>query len=72
MKATRNGQSIGDLDLLTSKDVAAILKCSTKSLRRYCRKGLFPKPFYIGKFPRWRKSVVDNCLSRNQPLPPEN
>jgi predicted DNA-binding transcriptional regulator AlpA len=72
MKATRNARTIGDLDLLTPKDVATILVCSTKSLGRYCRQGLFPKPFYIGKFPRWRKSVVDDFLSRNQPPLPEN
>ena len=72
MKAARIAPPIGDLDTLTLQDVAKILKCSTKSLRRYCRKGLFPEPFYIGKFPRWRKPVVDNYLCRNQPLSPEN
>lgn len=67
MKATRKAEVIDHLQVLTADDVAGILQCSTKSLRRYCRKGQFPKPFYIGKFPRWRKAIVDNYLSTNQP-----
>ena len=71
MKTTRKAEAIHDLRALTADDVAEILQCSTKSLRRWCRKGKFPKPFYVGKFPRWRKPVSDEFPSRHHTLTPE-
>ena len=68
---TTNGsdlvKSVDDLQTLTADEVATILRCSIKTLGRYCRKGVFPRPTKIGRLVRWKKSVVAEFLSKNQP-----
>jgi predicted DNA-binding transcriptional regulator AlpA len=35
---------------------------SKSQIWRKCRNGSFPRPFYIGKFPRWTEEEIDEYL----------
>ena len=73
MNTRKSAQAIDELQTLTASEVAAILRCSTKSLRRYCRKGEFPPPIDgPGRLLLWRKSVVAEYISRNQKFSAES
>ncbi len=51
-------------ELLTKRQVAEILKLSTRSVDRLIEKGTFPKGIRLGAVPRWRRSVVDEAIDQ--------
>lgn len=58
-----NANQLGLTDqLLTIKEVSAILKRSRPSIYRDIRKGIFPEPVKIGACSRWRVSDVNVFL----------
>jgi predicted DNA-binding transcriptional regulator AlpA len=72
-KSPRGRPNIDELQTLTAEQIAHILQCTTKTLKRYCRKGLFPQPIPgVGRLKRWNKSVVVEFLSRNPSPNPES
>lgn len=51
-----------DLETLDITEVAALMKCSPRSLYNHIDAGRFPKPFKLGRSTRWRASVVREWL----------
>ncbi len=49
-------QSPDPYSLLNVKEVAALLGCSTRHVRRLRKKGKMPKPLKLGQLVRWRRS----------------
>ena len=50
--------------LLRKKDLALMLQYSERSIMRFVDRGQLPKPVYINRQPRWRRSEIDIWLSR--------
>lgn len=48
----------------TKKEVAKILKISTRTVERQSRAGILPKPVYIGaRLPRWPAAAVEALIN---------
>lgn len=43
-------------------EVATLLKCSTRQVRRLSDSGRMPKPVHLGRLVRWLQSDVDAWL----------
>lgn len=55
------------IELLTTADLAALLKITPSQLRRRVRAGLAPKPFYPAPgSPRWRRAAVEAWLAERE------
>jgi excisionase family DNA binding protein len=51
---------VDDLQLLTVKDLADLLRCSVYTVRRKVRLGLLPPPLVLGpRLHRWRRRDVE-------------
>ncbi len=48
-----------DYQLLTLAEVCKLLAVSRPTVYDRLRAGTFPKPFYIGKAPRWRLGEIN-------------
>lgn len=47
------------MQTLTKKEVAELLKVSTRTVERNCASGKIPKPFYVGeRSPRWSAKAI--------------
>ena len=54
-------------DLLTLKEVRALLRVSAASLRRWWRKGRFPAPLVLSsRHYRWRRQEVLDWLTQQR------
>lgn len=54
-----------DDSFVTVKELASELRLSRQSIRNHVKKGLLPEPERVGpKAVRWRRSVIDDALSR--------
>ena len=51
--------------LLTAQDLAAVLGCDLRTLRRWRHEGRIPEPVRIGGALRWRRCAVDTWLERD-------
>ena len=48
-------------------DIAALLNCSSRHVRRMGDSGAMPRPLHIGRLVRWRKSDIDGWLADGCP-----
>jgi predicted DNA-binding transcriptional regulator AlpA len=48
--------------ILTKGELAKFLKLSERSIDRFAKDGKIPKPFYLGKSPRWDSSAIKKCF----------
>lgn len=53
----------GDLQLLTTREVTALLKLDRSTLWDWTRKGRFPKPIKLGRATRYRRSDIEAWLA---------
>lgn len=53
-----------DLDLLTTKEVSAILRCTPATVRRLVKTGKLPAPIKPGGQLRWYKKDIERVLYR--------
>jgi len=67
MKNSRAEQSSPSAALLTTDDLARLLNCSPRSIRRLADQGSVPRPVKIGRLVRWRRAVVDEWLAEGCP-----
>ena len=56
--------------LLTADDVAKLLSCSSRSLRRLADQGSVPRPVKVGGLVRWRRVAIDKWLAEGCPTLP--
>lgn len=52
-------------EIYTSKEVADLLKCSTRHIRRLVQQGRFPKPLKLGRLTRWQRGAIDGWINRD-------
>ena len=60
-------QSPPPVALLTADDVAKLLSCSPRSLRRLADQGSVPRPVKVGGLVRWRRAAIDEWLDEGCP-----
>jgi len=53
--------------LLTTDDLARLLRCSPRSIRRLADQGSVPRPVKIGGLVRWRRAAIDKWLAEDCP-----
>lgn len=53
--------------LLSPKEVAAMVRISLRTLWRLLSGRKFPRPVYVGKSPRWWRSVIIGWLDEGCP-----
>jgi excisionase family DNA binding protein len=53
--------------ILTVDDVAALLRCSSRHVRRLAAGGRIPRPIKLGVLLRWLKADVDQWISAGCP-----
>lgn len=51
----------------SAKDIAALLKCSTRHVWRLRDAGLLPQPTKLGALVRWPAARIDEWVSRGCP-----
>jgi predicted DNA-binding transcriptional regulator AlpA len=50
----------------SSSEVAALIGISRSAFDKHVASGRFPRPFYVGRLPRWLRSTVDEFLAAEQ------
>jgi len=55
------------VDLLFADDVAALLRCSPRTVRRLVQFGRMPGPLKVGRLARWRRSDVERWVADGCP-----
>ncbi|MBI4583068.1 MAG: helix-turn-helix domain-containing protein [Planctomycetes bacterium] len=53
--------------LLDVEDVARLLTCSTRHVRRLADSGRMPRPLKIGALVRWRRGEIDAWIAAGCP-----
>lgn len=48
--------------LLTTREVAALLSVSKRTVQRLTAEGRLPPPVYVGQIPRWRASELSSFI----------
>lgn len=51
---------------LSCRDVAALLRVSTRQVWRLCSVGELPRPARVGKRPRWDKTTLETWWAAQQ------
>jgi excisionase family DNA binding protein len=52
--------TVGTYDV---RDIAELLKSSTRHVRRLADSGALPRPIHLGRLVRWRKADVDGWIT---------
>lgn len=59
-------------DLLNTSEVAALLRCSSRTISRMIESGTLPKPIKIGKLNRWRRDAIERWIANGCPANNQN
>lgn len=67
--ATAPARVMPDRPMLTRRETAALIGCSTRTVDRMCadRQRGFPQPYRFGSFTRWRRDEVMAWIERHRP-----
>ncbi len=52
------------LQLLSTRDVAQLLRCSTRHIQRLCKAGDFPRPLRVGSLARWDSTSITSWIEQ--------
>jgi len=52
--------------LLTTAEVAGLLHCHERTLRRWCKAGVVPAPVRVGSVVRWRRAEIEKWMSERK------
>ena len=55
--------------LYSPDDVALLLNCSTRHVRRLVYEGNFPKPIKVGRLSRWTQPTIKQWFAQKIDLP---
>jgi excisionase family DNA binding protein len=53
--------------MLGIRDVAALLRCSTRHVHRLADRGAMPAPVRLGALIRWRRDAIDQWIAAGCP-----
>jgi excisionase family DNA binding protein len=53
--------------LMTVRDVATQLRCSTRTVYRLCDTGRMPPPVRLGSLVRWNRAIVEQWIEDGCP-----
>lgn len=67
MQNTNHSSSLPEPDLLSMKETAAKLDCSTRHVRRLADAGKAPRPIRLGASIKWRRSELDAWIADGCP-----
>ncbi len=68
MGRTRQGpEAAGPETLLEIDEVADLLKCSDRHIRRLCTNGRMPAPIRVGALVRWRRDDILGWIEQGCP-----
>lgn len=70
-ESTRSRGSPRDINkegdgLLTTAEVARLLHCHERTLRRWCKAGVVPPPVRVGSVVRWRRAELEKWVSERK------
>ena len=51
------------MELMTKREVADLLKVCQKTVENLVRRGLLPRPIYVGRLPRWHRSEIERSIN---------
>lgn len=57
------GVATGETTLLTTQELADLLKVSTRTISRMKSAGELPEPVMIGRLVRWKRADIETWLS---------
>lgn len=69
MKSAPLHSPIANSAMLTVVDVAVLLSCSPRHVRRLCDFGRMPPPVKLGALVRWNRTVIDRWIADGCPPP---
>ena len=62
-------------DLLAAQDVARLLRCSVRHVRRLADSGRMPRPVRLGRLVRWSRGTINRWIesgcSVSEAVPPD-
>ena len=64
LRNERQRASVDDNELVGPGEVAVMLRCNARTLRRWRHEGRLPSPILIGRTPRWRRGEIQALLER--------
>ena len=53
--------------MLSVRNVAAMLRCSPRTVYRLAAKGRMPRPVKLGKMTRWNRAIIEHWIARGCP-----
>ncbi len=65
MQAPKNDERCNMSKLLTQKDLIDYLQVTRQTIYQWRRRGIFPKPYQIGKFLRWKQEDIDQFVNQH-------
>jgi excisionase family DNA binding protein len=65
--AERIGEKGASRELIDVRDVAALLDCSVRHVRRLADAGRMPRPLTLGSLVRWRRAELSAWIDRGCP-----
>lgn len=51
--------------LLSQQDVIDYLQVTRQTIYTWRRKGIFPKPFQVGRYLRWKQDDIENFATQH-------
>jgi predicted DNA-binding transcriptional regulator AlpA len=54
--------TVKDMNLLTLKDILAILKVSKSTIYKWIKEGKFPKPLKLERLSRWTEEMIHEFI----------
>ena len=67
MATNEDEETTGKTELLDVADLAAILKCSPRTVYRLADSGAIPAPRHLGGLRRWTRTAIDSWMANGCP-----
>lgn len=66
---SQSGRVSGDQEalLLGVEELARLLKCSVRHVRRLCDRGMMPAPVRLGALLRWSRATIEDWIAAGCP-----
>ena len=61
----------GSAALVDAEEIAQLLSCSPKHVRRMAERGQLPKPVHVGRLQRWPQEAIEQRINAQQDNTPK-